>query len=223
MLARSCGSRSPSPPSSPSAAAGAYAAFGRGDELGDLDVPEVATESGRAHHFDVRAFAEGFNRPTWVGGAPGDDALWVLEQPGRVLRLDGGRRSVALDLSGPRQARRRAGPARHRLPPRLRHGPPPVPALVGPEGRHARGRVPRPPRRHDRARAAARAAVRRPARGEPQRRPAAVRPRRAAVPRPRRRRRRVRPAPHGAGPRTAARQDPRRRRPRAGARAGTSC
>src|SRR5215203_1880250 len=80
-------------------AAGAYAAFGQGDEPGALDVPEVAVESGRAHHFDVRAFAKGLNRPTWVGGAPGDDALWVLEQPGRVLRLDGGRRTVALDLT----------------------------------------------------------------------------------------------------------------------------
>src|SRR5215208_3164148 len=66
------------------AAAGAYAAFGRGDDLADIDIPEVAMESGRAHHFDVRAFAEGLNRPTWVGGAPGEDALWVLEQPGQV-------------------------------------------------------------------------------------------------------------------------------------------
>ena len=80
------------------AGAGAYAAFGRGDDLADLKIPEVATESGRAHHFDVRPFAKGFNRPTWVGGAPGDDALWVAEQPGRVYRLDGGRRTLALDL-----------------------------------------------------------------------------------------------------------------------------
>src|SRR3954451_16725641 len=79
--------------------AGAYAALGRGDDLGDVEVPDVATESGRAHHFDVRAFAEGFNRPTWLGQAPGDDAVWVLEQPGRGLRLDGGARTVALDLS----------------------------------------------------------------------------------------------------------------------------
>jgi glucose/arabinose dehydrogenase len=43
--------------------------------------------------------AKGLNRPTWVGEAPGDDGLWVLEQPGRVLRLDEGRRTVALDLS----------------------------------------------------------------------------------------------------------------------------
>src|SRR3954451_14392717 len=77
----------------------AYAAFGRGDKLDNLKIPEVATESGGAHHFDVEAFAEGFNRPTWVGQAPGDDALWVTEQPGRVIRLDGDRRTVALDLT----------------------------------------------------------------------------------------------------------------------------
>jgi len=76
-----------------------YAAFGRGDKLDDLKIPEVARESGSAHHFDVEAFAEGFNRPTWVGQAPGDDAIWVTEQPGRVIRIDGGRRTVALDLS----------------------------------------------------------------------------------------------------------------------------
>ena len=61
--------------------------------------PGTATESGRAHHFDVQRVADGLNRPTWVGAAPGDaGALWVLEQPGRVVRLEGGRRDVALDL-----------------------------------------------------------------------------------------------------------------------------
>ena len=61
--------------------------------------PRAATESGRAHHFDVRRVAEGLNRPTWVGAAPGDaGALWVLEQPGRVVRVHDGRRDVALDL-----------------------------------------------------------------------------------------------------------------------------
>src|SRR4051812_20080907 len=75
-----------------------YAAFGRGDKLDDLKIPEVARESGTAHHFDVEPFAKGFNRPTWVGQAPGDDAIWVTEQPGRVIRIDGGRRPVALDL-----------------------------------------------------------------------------------------------------------------------------
>ena len=68
------------------------------DELADLKPPAVATESGRAHHFDLRRVATGLNRPTWVGTAPGDDALWVLEQPGRVIRLAGGRPQVVLDL-----------------------------------------------------------------------------------------------------------------------------
>jgi glucose/arabinose dehydrogenase len=49
-----------------------------------------ATESGNAAHFSVERIATGLNRPTFVGAAPGDpDALWVLEQPGRVLRLSG--------------------------------------------------------------------------------------------------------------------------------------
>ena len=63
--------------------------------------PEPARETGRAHHFDVRRIAGGLNRPTYVGVAPGDErGLWVLEQPGRVVRLAGGRRTTMLDLSG---------------------------------------------------------------------------------------------------------------------------
>ena len=51
--------------------------------------------------FAVARIAVGFNRPTWVGAAPGDpDALWVLEQPGRVARLEGSRRQTKLDISG---------------------------------------------------------------------------------------------------------------------------
>jgi glucose/arabinose dehydrogenase len=62
--------------------------------------PAAATESGSARHFDVQRIATGLNRPTFVGAAPGDDgALWVLEQPGRVLRVAGGNRRVALDYS----------------------------------------------------------------------------------------------------------------------------
>jgi glucose/arabinose dehydrogenase len=58
-----------------------------------------ARESGRAHHFEVERIAAGLNRPTWVGAAPGDtDALWVLTQPGRVLRLEGGETQTVLDL-----------------------------------------------------------------------------------------------------------------------------
>src|SRR5690242_13484323 len=69
------------------------------DPLAAIKPPAPATESGRAHHFDVVKVADGLNRPTWVGTAPGDAALWVLEQPGRVIRIDGGRRSTVLDLT----------------------------------------------------------------------------------------------------------------------------
>src|SRR6478735_2424671 len=79
---------------------GVYVAFGRGsDELAGIAPPQPATESGRAHHFDVEKITGGLNRPTWVGAAPGDDALWVVEQPGRVLRIAGGRRTTVLDMS----------------------------------------------------------------------------------------------------------------------------
>ena len=58
-----------------------------------------ATERGRAHGFDVERVVSGLNRPTWVGVAPGDpEALWVLEQPGRVVRL---RRRPARDRPRP--------------------------------------------------------------------------------------------------------------------------
>jgi glucose/arabinose dehydrogenase len=82
-------------------AVGGWATFGGSDPLEELTPPKPAQESGRAHHFDVKRVASGLNRPTWVGAAPGDDgALWVLEQPGRVLRLEDGRRRTLLDLSG---------------------------------------------------------------------------------------------------------------------------
>ncbi len=62
--------------------------------------PQPARESGTAHSFDVEPFARGFNRPTYVGSAPGDaKGIWVLEQPGRVIRIAGGRRRTVLDLS----------------------------------------------------------------------------------------------------------------------------
>lgn len=61
--------------------------------------PPPAKEVGAGHHFDVERFAEGFNRPTYVGTAPGDRAgIWVLEQSGRVVRLVDGRRRTVLDL-----------------------------------------------------------------------------------------------------------------------------
>jgi glucose/arabinose dehydrogenase len=78
----------------------AWRALAGGDRLDDLKPPRPATEAGKAHHFDVRRVASGLNRPTWVGAAPGDDgALWVLEQPGRVVRLDRNGRRTLLDLS----------------------------------------------------------------------------------------------------------------------------
>ncbi len=79
------------------AAAVAYGALR--DPLARIDRPQPAAEGGRAHAFDVERVATGFNRPTWVGVAPGDpDALWVLEQPGRVVRLHDGRRTTAVEL-----------------------------------------------------------------------------------------------------------------------------
>jgi glucose/arabinose dehydrogenase len=69
------------------------------DPLAGIDHPAPATERGRAHGFDVERVATGFNRPTWVGVAPGDPrALWVLEQPGRVVRLHRGRRTTVVQV-----------------------------------------------------------------------------------------------------------------------------
>jgi glucose/arabinose dehydrogenase len=70
------------------------------DELDRLERPAPASELGRAHGFDVARIATGLDRPVWVGAAPGDpDALWVLEQPGRVIRIEAGLRATLLDIS----------------------------------------------------------------------------------------------------------------------------
>ena len=70
------------------------------DDLGEIKRLEPASEHGRAHNFDVERIVTGLNRPTWVGAAPGDPgALWILEQPGRVIRVAGGRRTTLLDMS----------------------------------------------------------------------------------------------------------------------------
>ena len=59
-----------------------------------------AAAAGWAHHFDVQRIVSGLHRPTYVGAAPGDtQALWVLEQAGRVVRLEGGGLMVALDIT----------------------------------------------------------------------------------------------------------------------------
>ena len=76
-------------------------------EVGEVARPEPATEQGGAHNFDVERIASGLNRPVWVGAAPGDPgALWVLEQPGRVVRIEGG---AADDAA--RHLRARSSPA----------------------------------------------------------------------------------------------------------------
>jgi glucose/arabinose dehydrogenase len=82
------------------AVAGAAVAVGAlRDPLAGIDRPELAAEGGRAHAFDIERVATGFNRPTWVGVAPGDPrALWVVEQPGRVVHLRDGRRRTVLEL-----------------------------------------------------------------------------------------------------------------------------
>jgi len=71
------------------------------DRPADIEPLKAATETGQARHFDVRERAGGFERPTWVGVAPGDrGALWVLEQPGRLVRAVGDRRATVVDLTG---------------------------------------------------------------------------------------------------------------------------
>ena len=71
-----------------------------GDDVGEIERPAPATEQGGAHNFDVERVATGLNRPVWVGAAPGDPgALWVLEQPGKVVRVEDGRRTTLLDMT----------------------------------------------------------------------------------------------------------------------------
>src|SRR5688500_15820149 len=78
----------------------ALACSGCSDELAEIERPTPASEQGRAHNFDVERVATGLNRPLWVGAAPGDPgALWVLEQPGRVVRIADGRPTTLLDMS----------------------------------------------------------------------------------------------------------------------------
>ncbi len=73
---------------------------GCGESEQSPERPSVARESGRAENFAVKRVASGLVRPTWVGAAPGDrGALYVLEQPGRMLRIDRqGRRRTILSL-----------------------------------------------------------------------------------------------------------------------------
>lgn len=79
------------------AAALAVSACGDGPAVAAAPKPLDAVP---AHSFDLDPVVRGLDRPTFVGAAPGDPAaLWVLEQPGRVLRIVDGQPSVALDIS----------------------------------------------------------------------------------------------------------------------------
>ncbi len=69
------------------------------DPLAGVKPPRLPAAGGKSEIVRLDTVARGFVRPTWVGAAPGDDrALWVLEQPGRVVRVVGGRRSTVLDV-----------------------------------------------------------------------------------------------------------------------------
>ena len=82
------------------ATAALLALAGCRDEVEEVQPPAPATEDGVAHHFDVKRIVSGLERPVWVGAAPGDpEALWALEQPGRMVRLSGNSRTTLLDLS----------------------------------------------------------------------------------------------------------------------------
>jgi glucose/arabinose dehydrogenase len=74
-----------------------------GDPRDGIEPEQPATASGERTSFAVKKIVTGLNRPTFVGTAPGDEkALWVLEQPGRVVRLEGGEpksREVVIDLT----------------------------------------------------------------------------------------------------------------------------
>jgi glucose/arabinose dehydrogenase len=78
----------------------ALPAIGCGEDEASREPPPVARESGKAESFAVKRIASGLVRPTWVGAAPGDaGAVHVMEQPGRVLRIDDrGRERTVLNL-----------------------------------------------------------------------------------------------------------------------------
>ena len=157
------------------------------DPLAGIDPSAPALESGSSNAFAVKRIATGFNRPTWVGTAPGDHkALWVLEQPGRVVRLRGDRRETVIDIQDQVRTSSEQGLLGIAFSPDFRRDGVVYLHWSNRDGDTRVGEFrdgelrPRAPRR-------------RPGRTEPQRRPARLRARRAAVSRPRRRRWRVRP------------------------------
>jgi len=81
------------------AAVGWAGCGGEPDPLGELKRPELPEEDGDAESFALSRVASGLDAPTWVGSAPGDGAaLWVLQQAGTVIRLEGETRETLLDL-----------------------------------------------------------------------------------------------------------------------------
>ncbi len=75
-----------------------FAGCGAAEQSATAPEQPPARESGRAAHFKVEQVASGFNRPAWVGAAPGDDAVWVGEQTGRLLRVAGSDRRAVIDV-----------------------------------------------------------------------------------------------------------------------------
>jgi glucose/arabinose dehydrogenase len=70
-----------------------------GDPRDGIDPEQPARADGTRDSFGLTRIATGLNRPTYAGAAPGDArGLWVLEQPGRVVRIAGDRREVVVDL-----------------------------------------------------------------------------------------------------------------------------
>ncbi len=62
-------------------------------------IAACATAAPERASLHVRPFASGFDSPVYLTSAPGDaKAVYVVEQPGRIVRLAGGRRTVFLDI-----------------------------------------------------------------------------------------------------------------------------
>jgi glucose/arabinose dehydrogenase len=59
---------------------------------------EPRRASGEADRLTLERIATGYVRPTWVGGAPGDDSLYIAEQTGRLVRRAGSHEQVVIDL-----------------------------------------------------------------------------------------------------------------------------
>lgn len=80
-------------------AAAAAVAFGGPDDTG-TPAPGRDAPLARETSFTTEIVARGLVRPTGAHAAPGDArGIWVTEQSGRLLRIEGDRRETVLDLS----------------------------------------------------------------------------------------------------------------------------